>query len=87
MSWFASVGATPNVRRPFEAGQLGLSSGSFERTSLLSLLRKSASTPSKGLYTYDEWENMRVAEGSATVALRMADELGDRVRLGRRCGR
>ncbi len=82
MSWFASVGATPNVRRSFEAGQLGLSSGSFERTSLLSLLRKSASTPSKGFYTYDEWENMRVAEGSATVALRMADELGDRIRLG-----
>ena len=27
-----------------------------------------------------------MAEGSATVALRMAEELGDRVRLGRRCG-
>ena len=25
---------------------------------------------------------MTVAEGSATVALRMADELGDRLRLG-----
>jgi monoamine oxidase len=63
-----------------EAGQLGLSSGSFERTSLLALLRKCAVMPSKGLYSYEEWESLRVAEGSATVALRLAEELGDRVR-------
>nr|BBX77432.1 monooxygenase [Mycobacterium florentinum] len=81
MSWLGSIGATPNVRRALEAGQLGLSSGSFERTSLLALLRKAASMPSKELYSYDEWENLRVAEGSATVALRMAAELGDRIRL------
>ena len=80
-SWLGSIGATPNVRRALEAGQLGLSSGSFERTSLLALLRKSASMPSKGLYSYDEWENLRVAEGSATVALRMAAELDGRIRL------
>src|ERR1700754_640845 len=82
MSWLGGVGATPNVRRALEAGQLGLSSGSFERTSLLALLRKSASTSSKGLYSYDEWENLRVAEGSATVVLRMAAELDGRIRLG-----
>lgn len=81
MGWLGSIGATPNVRRALEAGQLGLSSGSFERTSLLALLRKSASMPSKGLYSYDEWENLRVAEGSATVALRMAAELDGRIRL------
>ena len=80
-SWLGGIGATPNVRRALEAGQLGLSSGSFERTSLLALLRKSASMPSKGLYSYDEWENLRVAEGSATVALRMAAELDGRIRL------
>ena len=40
MGWLGSIGATPNVRRALEAGQLGLSSGSFERTSLLALLRK-----------------------------------------------
>ena len=87
-SGWSTIGATPNVRRVLEAGQLGLSSGSFERTSLLALLRKCATTPSKGLYAYDEWENMRVAEGSATVALRMADELGgpDPARV-RPCGR
>ncbi len=82
MRWLGHIGATPNVRRALEAGQLGLSSGSFERTSLLALLRKCASTPSKGLYSYDEWENLRVGEGSATVALRMAAELGGRIRLG-----
>jgi monoamine oxidase len=82
MAWLASIGATRNVRRALEAGQLGLSGGSFERSSLLALLRKSATTPSKGLYLYDEWESMRVAEGSAMVALRMADELGERIRLG-----
>ena len=81
MGWLGSIGATPNVRRALEAGQLGLSSGSFERTSLLAQLRKSASMPSKGLYSYDEWENLRVAEGSATVALRMAAELDGRIRL------
>ncbi len=81
MNWLNSIGATPNVRRALEAGQLGLSSGSFERTSLLALLRKCASMPSKGLYSYDEWENLRVAEGSATVALRMAAELGERIRF------
>lgn len=80
--WLRSVGATGNVRRALEAAQLGLSSGSYERTSLLSQLRKCAVTESKGLYDYDEWENLRVAEGSATVALRLAAALGDRVRLG-----
>ena len=80
--WLRSIGATDNVRRALEAGQLGLSSGSYERISFLSQLRKSAVTSTKGLYAYEEWENLRVAEGSATVALRMAEELGDRVRLG-----
>jgi len=79
--WLSSVGATRNVVRALEAGQLGLSSGSFERTSLLALLRKCASTSTKGLYSYDEWENLRVAEGSATVALRMAAELDGRIRF------
>jgi monoamine oxidase len=79
--WLREVGATPNVVRALETGQLALSSGAYERTSLLSQLRKSAVTETRGLYAYDEWENLRVAEGSATVALRMAEELGDRVRL------
>jgi len=79
--WLRDIGATANVIRALETGQLALSSGAYERTSLLSQLRKTAVTDTKGLYAYEEWENLRVAEGSATVALRMAEELGDRVRL------
>lgn len=79
--WILDVGATPNVCRALEAGQLGLSGGSFERISLLAMLRKCATTESHALYAYDDWENLRVAEGSATVALRMADQLEGRIRL------
>ncbi|HET7305378.1 MAG TPA: NAD(P)/FAD-dependent oxidoreductase [Segeticoccus sp.] len=78
--WLVAEQATPRVRRALEVAQLGLSAGSLERTSLLALLRKCATTESHGLYSYSEWENLRVAEGSATVALRMAEQLGDRVR-------
>ncbi|MEU6328246.1 hypothetical protein ABZ851_13325 [Streptomyces sp. NPDC047049] len=31
-------------------------------------------------YAYEDWEGLRVAEGSATVALRTAAELGRRIR-------
>ena len=34
-----------------------------------------------GVYDLEAWESMTVAEGSATVALRMAAELGERLRL------
>lgn len=80
--WLRAQGAGPGVVRLWEIGQLGLASGSHERTSLLSALRKQAAVPSAGHYDYEDWEGLRVAEGSATVALRMADELGPRVRLG-----
>lgn len=80
--WLLDVGATRNVCRAMEIGHLGLSSGSSERTSLLAMLRKSASAPSHAMYSYEEWENLRVAEGSATVALRLAAELEGRIRLG-----
>ena len=75
-------GATPAVTRRWEIEQLGLASGSIERTSLLAALRKNAVVPSQGHYDYEDWEGLRVAEGSATVALRMAEQLGHRVRLG-----
>ena len=45
-------------------------------------LRKEAAAGGKGFYDYEVWECQRVAEGSATVALRMAEELGHRVRYG-----
>lgn len=81
-TWLRSAGATPAVVRKWEIGQLALSGGSFERVSLLAALRKNASVPSTGHYDYVDWEGLRVAEGSATVALRVAAELGHRVRTG-----
>ncbi|MEV6399082.1 NAD(P)/FAD-dependent oxidoreductase [Streptomyces sp. NPDC051907] len=85
--WLRSEGASPSVARLWEIGQLALASGSYERTSLLSALRKHAAVPGSGHgdgdhYDYEDWEGLRVAEGSATVALRMAAGLGDRIRLG-----
>ncbi|MFE7773794.1 flavin monoamine oxidase family protein [Streptomyces sp. NPDC057445] len=82
--WLRSEGASPAVVRLWEIGQLALADGSYERTSLLAALRKNAAVPGSdhsGHYDYEDWEGLRVAEGSATVALRMADALGERVRL------
>ncbi len=44
---------------------------------------RSAAAPT-GSYDYEEWENQRVAEGSATVALTMADELRRRTAVDAR---
>ncbi|MFD9977576.1 flavin monoamine oxidase family protein [Streptomyces sp. NPDC059017] len=83
--WLRSEGAGPAVVRLWEIGQLALASGSYERTSLLSALRKHAAVPGADAcehYDYEDWEGLRIAEGSATVALRMARDLGPRVRTG-----
>jgi monoamine oxidase len=79
-AWLRDRGATPNVVRARDLAMLALSSESIERTSLLAELRKEAAAGGAGFYNYDVWECNRVAEGSATVALRMAEELGHRVR-------
>lgn len=73
--WLHEAGASPAVVRKWEIGQLALSSGVYERTSLLAALRKQVVVPSQDHYAYEDWEGLRVAEGSATVALRMADAL------------
>jgi len=61
---------------------LALAAESPERTSLLADLRKESVAGGTGFYDYETWECERVAEGSATVALRMAEDLGHRVRYG-----
>ena len=81
-AWLRSVDALPATCRAVEVGALALAAGSSERTSLLAELRKAAAVGDHGFYSYDLWESMQVAEGSAEVALRMAAELGERVRLG-----
>jgi monoamine oxidase len=78
--WLRDQGATPGAVRARDVSMLALAAESVERTSLLSDLRKEAAAGGKGFYDYETWECQRVAEGSATVALRMADELGHRVR-------
>lgn len=80
--WLRDEGASPAVVRLWEIGQLALADGSYERTSLLAALRKHAAVPGLGHYEYEAWEGLRVAEGSATVALRMAAGLDGRIRTG-----
>ena len=70
------AGATPNAVRARELASLALSCESVQRTSLLSDLRKEAVAGGEGFYTYEQWETDRVAEGSGTVPLRLAEELG-----------
>ncbi|MFF8833441.1 flavin monoamine oxidase family protein [Streptomyces sp. NPDC015131] len=80
--WLRATGAGPAVVRLWEIGQLALADGSCERTSLLAAVRKHAAVPGDAPYAYEAWEGLRVAEGSATVALRMAAGLAGRVRTG-----
>jgi len=82
--WLRAQGATPNAVRARDLAMLALAAESVERTSLLADLRKEAAAGAHGFYAYDVWESLRVAEGSATVALRMAEELGERVRYSTR---
>jgi monoamine oxidase len=81
-AWLRSVGARPGVIRLLDHMARSLSIDSIERTSLLAQLRKEAVCGGHGFYDERRWEHLRVAEGAATVALRMADELGERLRLG-----
>ena len=78
--WLRSQGASPQVLRAMELRTFGLADDSIERRSLLADLRKEAIAGANGFYDYDVWENAKVLEGSATVALRMAEELDYRIR-------
>ena len=81
-AWLRSMDALPATIRRLQVGSLALADGSVEQSSLLAELRKSAAVGEHGFYSYERWESLQVAEGSAEVANRMAVELGDRVRLG-----
>ncbi len=79
--WLRSVGATPATRRAIALSHLSLSTDRPARWSLLAELRKQAAAGATAFYDAAVWESDRVAEGSATVALTMAEELGERIRL------
>ncbi len=75
-AWLRSLGALPAVRRRHDLASLSLSCDAPERTSLLAELRKHAALGGDGFYDLERWEGLKVAEGSASVALAMAAELG-----------
>ena len=81
-TWLRSVDALPSTIRRLELSALSLADGSIERTSLLAALRKAASVGDRTFYSEDLWESHQVSEGSAEVAVRLAADLGGRVRLG-----
>ncbi len=81
-AWLREQGALAAVLRRHELASLSLSCDGPERTSMLAELRKHATLAGNGFYDLEQWEGLRVAEGSAAVALRMASELGSRLRLG-----
>jgi len=81
-AWLRQQGALPAVRRRHALTALSLSSDGPDRSSLLAELRKHATLAGDGFYDLTAWEGLRCAQGSAQVALAMARELGDRVRLG-----
>jgi monoamine oxidase len=81
-AWLRELGALPAVLRRHQLASLSLACDGPDRTSLLAELRKYATLAGEGFYDLAAWEGLRVAEGSAAVALRIAGELGERVRLG-----
>jgi monoamine oxidase len=81
-AWLREQGALPAVRRRYELASLSLSCDAPDRTSLLAELRKHAAAGGEKFYDLSLWEGWRVAEGAAAVALRMAAELGPRLRFG-----
>ena len=81
-AWMREQGASRAVLRMHELSALSMAGGSEERRSLLGLLRQVAVAGAHEIYGEERWEGIRLAAGSASLALRMAEELGDRVRLG-----
>src|SRR6185312_2470914 len=80
-AWLRLQGALPAVRRRYALASLSLSCDGPDRSSLLADLRKHATLAGRGFYDLAAWEGLRCSAGSAEVALRIAAELGARVRL------
>jgi len=80
--WLRAEGTRPAVLRLHELGALALAAGSTERVSLLGQLRSISAAGAEEVYGYERWEGLRLVAGSAALPLRMAADLGDRVRYG-----
>ena len=83
-AWLRSQGARPAVLRLHELSALGLAGGSSERLSMLAQLRLVSAAGAEEVYGYERWEGLRLSAGSAALALRLADGLEGRLRLGAR---
>jgi monoamine oxidase len=81
-AWLRDQRALPAVQRRHELASLSLACDGPERTSLLGELRKHAALGGDGFYDLERWESLRVAEGSAAVALALAAELETQIRYG-----
>lgn len=79
--WLRAQHARPAVARLHELGALALAGGSTERLSLLGQLRSISAAGAEEVYGYERWEGLRLAAGSAALPLRMAADLGPRLRL------
>lgn len=79
-AWLRDQRALPAVRRRHELASLSLACDGPDRTSLLAELRKHAALGGDDFYDLEQWEGLRVAEGSAAVALAMAAELETQIR-------
>jgi len=80
--WLREQHALPAVHRRHVLASLSLACDSPERTSLLAELRKHAVLGGDVFYDLEQWEGLRVSEGSAAVALAMAAELETQIRYG-----
>jgi monoamine oxidase len=80
--WLRSQRARPAVLRLAELGGLSMAGGTPERISLLGQLRMISVAGAEELYGYERWEGLRLVAGSAALALRMAADLGGRLRYG-----
>ena len=85
--WLRAQGARPAVVRLHELGALALAAGSSERRSLLAMLRNVSTAGGEEIYGDEHWEGLRLAAGSAALPLRLAGDLGERLRLGARRAR
>ena len=83
-AWLRANGARPAVVRLHELSALSLAGGSSERLSLLAELRLVSAAGAQEIYGYERWEGLRLRDGSAALALRLADDLGARLRLDAR---
>ncbi|HTP17981.1 MAG TPA: FAD-dependent oxidoreductase [Solirubrobacteraceae bacterium] len=80
--WLREQHALPAVHRRHVLASLSLACDSPERTSLLAELRKHAVLGGDVFYDLEQWEGLRVSDGSAAVALAMAAELETQIRYG-----